>query len=85
MKMPNKVYDTLKYIVIIVLPAVGTLYFAISTIWGLPFAEEIQGTILAVDTCLGTLLQVSKLKYQSSGDVQQSEIAKKEGAHSETQ
>lgn len=68
MKMSDKVYDVLKYIAIIVLPAVGTLYFTISTIWGLPYAEQIQGTILAVDTCLGALLQISKSKYKNNDD-----------------
>ena len=57
MKMDNKTYDILKYIAQIVLPAIGTLYFALAQIWGLPYGEEIVGTITAVDTFLGALLQ----------------------------
>lgn len=59
----EKVYDTLKYIALIVLPALATLYFALSSIWGLPYGEQIVGTITAIDTFLGALLQVSNNKY----------------------
>lgn len=61
--MPNKVYDILKFIAQIVLPALGTLYFAIASIWNLPYGEEIVGTITAIDTFLGTILGISSLNY----------------------
>ena len=61
--MSNKVYDVLKYIAQIGLPAVGTLYYALSAIWGLPYGEQIVGTITAVDTFLGTLLMISSSAY----------------------
>lgn len=63
MIMSNKVYDILKWIAMVVLPALGTLYFAFAGIWGLPFGEEIVGTIMAVDTFLGTVLGISSVKY----------------------
>lgn len=63
MKLDNKVYDVLKYIAQIVLPAIATLYFALSKIWGLPYGEEIVGTITAVDCFLGALLGISTLNY----------------------
>ena len=63
MKMTNKTYDVLKWIAQLVLPAVGTLYAALSGIWGFPFAEEVIGTLLAVDTFLGALLGVSSASY----------------------
>ena len=63
MKMNNKVYDILKYIAQIVLPAVATLYFALSQIWGLPYGEQIVGTITAIDCFLGALLGISTLNY----------------------
>ena len=56
MKLDNKTYDVLKWIAQILLPAIGTLYFALSKIWGLPFSTEIVGTISAVDVFLGALL-----------------------------
>ena len=59
----NKVYDILKYIAQIVLPALGTLYFALAQIWKLPLGEEIVGTITAIDTFLGVLLGISSNQY----------------------
>lgn len=67
--MSNKVYDALKFIAQIVLPAIGTLYFALAAIWGLPYAEQIVGTITAVDTFLGTILCISTVKYNKSKDI----------------
>ncbi len=64
MKLSNKAYDILKYIALIVLPALGTLYFALSKIWGLPYGEEIVGTITAVDAFLGALLGISTERYK---------------------
>lgn len=62
-KMSNSTYDTLKYIAQIVLPACGTLYFALAGIWGLPYGEQIVGTITAIDTFLGVLLGISTSQY----------------------
>ena len=64
MKFSNSMYDVLKYIAQIVLPAVATLYFALSQIWGLPYGEEIVGTITAVDCFLGALLGISTAQYK---------------------
>lgn len=66
MKLPNKVYDVLKYVTQIVLPAIGTLYFALSGIWGFPYAEQVVGTITAVVTFLGVLLGISSANYNKS-------------------
>lgn len=69
MKMSNKTYDILKWIAQILLPGVGTLYFALAGIWNLPLADQIVGTITAVDTFLGLLLGISTAKYnQSKGE-----------------
>lgn len=61
--MSNKTYDRLKYIAQIVLPALGTLYFAIAEIWGLPYAKQIVGTITAIDTFMGVVLRISSNQY----------------------
>lgn len=61
--MSNKTYDVLKYIAQIVLPAIATLYFAVAQIWGLPYGEQIVGTITAIDAFLGALLGISTVKY----------------------
>lgn len=63
MKMTNRCYDVLKYIAQIVLPALGTLYFALSKIWQFPFGAEVVGTITAVDAFLGALLKISTDQY----------------------
>jgi hypothetical protein len=64
MKIDNKLYDVLKYIAQIGLPAIGALYFALSQIWHLPYGEEIVGTITAIDACLGALLGLSSYTYK---------------------
>ena len=66
MKMSNKVYDVLKWIAMYFLPAIGTLYFALSGIWSLPYGEQVVGTITAVDTFLGVLLGISTAQYNKN-------------------
>lgn len=63
MKMNDKVYDVLKFIAQIVLPAIGTLWFTLAEIWAFPLAHEVLGTITAVDLFLGTLLGISSAQY----------------------
>lgn len=63
MKFPNKVYDVLKWICMIVLPACGTCYFAIAGIWNLPYGEAITGTLAAVATLIGALIGISTASY----------------------
>lgn len=62
--MSSKTYDVLKFIALIVLPALGTLYFALAQIWGLPYGEQIVGTITAIDAFLGAILGVSTASYK---------------------
>ena len=66
--LPAKVYDLLKWLAQIGLPALGTLYFALSQIWGLPFGEEIVGTITAIDAFIGALVGLSKINYNKSAN-----------------
>lgn len=64
--MSNKVYDVLKWLAMVLLPAAATLYFALAGIWGFPHGEEIVGTITAVDTFLGVLLGISSAQYKKN-------------------
>ena len=57
--MSNRMYDVLKWIAQLFLPAAGALYFALANIWGLPYGEEIVGTITAVDAFHGVILGIS--------------------------
>lgn len=67
MKMSNKVYDVLKYIAIIGIPALVTLVLGITEIWGLPYGAEIGATISAVGVFLGALLGISSSAHRKSG------------------
>lgn len=64
--LSNRAYDVLKYIAVVFLPATGALYFGLSGIWGLPYGEQIVGTVTVVDTFLGALLYLSKRSYDNS-------------------
>lgn len=66
--IPNKLYDVLKWIALIVLPALGALYFGLASIWGLPYGEEIVGTIACIDTFLGAVLGISTARYNRNGE-----------------
>lgn len=70
MILSNKAYDTLKWIAQFLLPAAGTLYFALAGIWGFPYGEQIVGTITAVDTFLGVILGISNAKYKKLEDAE---------------
>lgn len=67
--MSNKTYDILKWVAQYLLPALATLYFAVAKIWGLPYGEEVVGTITAVDTFLGVLLGISTANYNKQNGV----------------
>lgn len=62
----NRLYDRLKYIALVLLPAFSALYFGLGQIWGLPKIEEVVGTIAVLDTVLGMLLRKSNQDYKNS-------------------
>ena len=62
----NKVYDVLKEIALIVLPAFATLYLTLAGIWNLPYPQQVSGTLIAMDTFLGTILHISNKQYKES-------------------
>lgn len=64
MSMANETYDRLAFFARVILPAAGTLYFALAKVWGLPYGVEIVGTIAAVVTFLSTCLKISSDKYK---------------------
>jgi hypothetical protein len=68
--MNNKVYDILKWIAMIVLPASATLYLGLSNVWGLPFGEEVSATITLANTFLGTVLMISNTQYKKKDGLQ---------------
>lgn len=68
MKLNNDLYDLLKWICLIFLPALGALYFALAEIWGLPYGQEALGTISAIATFLGALIGISTYNYHKDGE-----------------
>ena len=69
MTLSNKAYDTLKWIAQILLPGLGTLYFALSSIWNLPYCQQVVGTLSAVTVFIGMLLGLSAAKYPGDGTI----------------
>lgn len=66
MKLNNKLYDILKWICLILLPAISALYFSLAGIWGFPYAEQIVGTLAAIQTFLGVILGISTIQYNKN-------------------
>lgn len=64
--MANSLYDKLKFIAQVLLPALGTLYFTLAGIWNLPAAESVVGTVVAIDTFLGVILHISTGRYNTA-------------------
>lgn len=69
MTFNNKVYNVLKWIALILLPALSTLVMALGDIWGLPYREQISLTIAAIDTFLGAVLAISTAAYKGEGKI----------------
>lgn len=74
MSMSNKVYDILRNVELI-LPILGTLYFALAGIWGLPYGEQIVGTITAITAALASILKISNVQYKKK-ETQRKEFEK---------
>ncbi len=64
MKLPDKVYDVLKWVTILLLPATAVLYKSIAAEWGLPYGEQIYKTVMDVQIFLGSILGISAITYQ---------------------
>lgn len=71
--MSNKVYDVLKWIAQLLLPGLGTLYFALAGIWGFPYGEQVVGTITAMTAFLGLILGISTANYKKTHDIDATE------------
>jgi len=68
MKLPDKLYDVLKWITMIVLPALATAYVGLASIWQWPYADEVAKTTAVVCTLLGALLGISTAQYNKDND-----------------
>lgn len=63
----DKTYKILKWLVLVALPAVGTFYFAVGNVWGLPAPEQVVATLSAIAACLGSLIGISSRNYAANG------------------
>ena len=61
--MSNKLFNTIRFIGEIALPALGTLYFTLSQIWGWPYGEEIVGSLAALTVCIGAFVGIKRAGY----------------------
>lgn len=71
MRLPDKVYDVLKWIVMIAIPACTTAYVGLSTVWGWPYAEPVAKTSAIVCTLLGALLGISTAEYNKEKNAEE--------------
>ena len=63
MKIPDKLYNILKWVVVIFLPALATAYWGLSGLWNFPYVEQIVGTISVIETFLGAIIGISTHAY----------------------
>ena len=70
MKLPDKLYDILKWLVCIVIPALTTAYVGLSAVWGWPYAEPIAKTSAIVCTLLGAILGISTAQYNKDNNIE---------------
>lgn len=68
MTINNKVYDLLKYLAQIGLPALATFVFTLGPIWDMPRTEDVSQTIVAINVLLGALLVLNQIKYNNSDE-----------------
>jgi len=66
MKLPSKVYDVLKWICLVALPALITLYGVVASTLNLPYTKEVLTIATAVNTCMGAMLGISNIQYNKS-------------------
>lgn len=67
MQLSNRVYDTIKFVALVLLPGSSAAYFSLAQVWGLPNAEKVVGTLTIIDTLLGLILKASTTQYKKSG------------------
>lgn len=73
-RMSNKMYDRVKFVVQILLPAIGTLYFSLGNIWSFPNIEQVIGSISSVNVFLGVLVGISSSVYNGRPNVYNGEL-----------
>lgn len=70
MKIPDKIYDVLKWLALVAINAVGHLYAACAVIWGWPYGEEVLKTAASVSLCIGILIGITSIDYYKNNGIQ---------------
>lgn len=68
MKMDDKLYDVLKWVAMLFLPALAVLVKTIFAVWSIPLGDEISTTIMALDAFLGAILGISTIQFNKESD-----------------
>lgn len=68
LKINDKIYDVLKWVAMLFLPALAVLVKTVFTVWNIPYADEISTTIMAIDAFLGAILGISTIQYNKGSD-----------------
>lgn len=63
MKINNGLYDILKWLVLIVIPALTTLYVVLDKCFGWGYAEIVTTISAAVCACVGSIIGISTAQY----------------------
>jgi len=63
MKLPDKLYDILKWVALIVVPACGTLFFTLSEIWSFGYGVQVSATCGAISLFIGVIIGISQIGY----------------------
>lgn len=79
MILTNRMYDMLKWVALVLLPATSVLYMALAQAWNLPYATEVAGTIAAVDTFLAVLLGISTNTFKVNNPLYRTQLVKLAG------
>ncbi len=66
MIIPKKLYDVLKWVALVALPAFSAFYYVLALTWGFPAVMQVMATVAGTETLLGTLLGISSAKYRNS-------------------
>ena len=64
--MSNKMYDILKWVAGVVIPALAYLYSGLASTWGLPYADKVPETLMLVDAFMGAILGISSIQYKKT-------------------
>lgn len=68
--LSNKLFDALKWLTLVGIPALTTAYVGLSSIWGWPYADQVAKTSAVVCVLLGSLLGISTIQYNKASKLQ---------------